>query len=43
MILCALRYHGGLDNDQIAEKVISFEADGASVFQGRTHGVTKQL
>jgi hypothetical protein len=43
MILFALRYHGGLDGDQIAQKVISFGADGASVFQGRTNGVTKQL
>jgi hypothetical protein len=43
MILCALRYHGGLNDDHIAEKVISFGADGASVFQGKTHGVTKQL
>jgi hypothetical protein len=43
MTLCALRYHGSLDDDQIAEKVISFAADGAFVFQGRTHGVTKQL
>jgi hypothetical protein len=43
MILCALRCHGGLDDEQIAEKVISFRANGASVFQGRTHGMTKQL
>jgi hypothetical protein len=31
--LCALRYHGGLDDAQIAEKVISFGADGASSFR----------
>jgi hypothetical protein len=43
MILCALKYHGSLDDDQIVEKVISFGTDGASVFQGRTHGMTKQL
>jgi hypothetical protein len=41
IILCALRYHGGLDDAQIAEKVISFGTDGASIFQGRTNGVTK--
>jgi hypothetical protein len=43
MILCALRYHGGLDDAKIAKKVISFGADGASVFQGRTNGVSKKL
>jgi hypothetical protein len=43
MILCAFRYHDGLDDDQIAEKLISFLADGASVFQGRSHSITKQL
>jgi hypothetical protein len=42
-ILFALRYHDALDGDQIAQQVISFGAHGASVFQGRTNGVTKQL
>ena len=41
MILCALRYYNGLDDDQIVEKLISFGADGAFVFQGRYHGITK--
>jgi hypothetical protein len=43
MIFSALRYHGGLNGDQIAQKVISFGTDGTFVFQGRTNGVTKQL
>ena len=43
MISCALRYHGGLDEAQIAKKIISFGIDGAFVFQGKTNGVTKQL
>jgi len=34
---------GGLSREQIASRLISFGADGASVFQGVRTGVTRQL
>lgn len=42
-IIRALAFDGGLTEGAIAEKLISFGADGASVFHGNRTGVTTQM
>ncbi|KAG0574114.1 hypothetical protein KC19_VG235400 [Ceratodon purpureus] len=42
-ILTNLNHHGGLLRNQIAEKRVTFGADGVSVFQGSRTGVTTHL
>jgi hypothetical protein len=39
----SLIQEGGLTRDQIAQRFISFGADGAAVFQGQKGGVTKRI
>jgi hypothetical protein len=39
MLLTALMHHGGLSPKQVAEKLIYFEVDGVSIFQGCRNGV----
>lgn len=43
MIYTALLYHGGLSNNQMAEKIICFGVDGAMVFWGFRNGMTQKL
>jgi hypothetical protein len=43
MIISNLKYHGGLEEDDvIAKRLVCFKADGAVVFQGAKLGVTAQ-
>lgn len=43
VITDALRVRGGLSRQEVSSKLVSFGADGASVFQGVRTGVTRQL
>jgi hypothetical protein len=42
-IITCISCHGGLSENVVAERMVSFGADGVSVFQGSRTGVTTQL
>jgi hypothetical protein len=42
-LMSMVHLHTGLDDDDIANQLVSFDADGVSVFQGSRRGVTTQL
>jgi hypothetical protein len=43
MLLTTLMHHRGLSPDRVGVKLISFGANGASVFQGSRNGVAMQI